>query len=237
MNAAHFLRRRGQAAQVETDAAQQRIAIRLGRRLQSLFFQTSQHEEIQSVPRPGPIADAGERRTLGLEERPVFGIRRTLVDPALERRDLRECQRVAALHGRHAFAFILGRNARDQQALAGRAGHEGRAALARQNGRLAAVQAQLGGAMAFILAVTGKTVLRQDRPNVAVVIDGNLGRQPRRRDREQDQAGEDNRFHHNLAAVGADHRRAVRQDDSIYGNGWGENNAPVGEFVRPFRLY
>src|SRR5579883_2204445 len=126
-------------------------------------------------------------------------IRCSLGDPAFERGNLFRRQRVAVLHGRHALAFIVGADALNEQAFLGRCRNDGRAALARQKRRLSAIEAQLGGAVAVILAVAGKAIFRQNRSNIAVVIDRRIGASSRRC--QEEQAEESIRFHGNLKAV------------------------------------
>ena len=53
---------RRQAGEVERHAPQQSQRIRLRRRLQSLRFQSSEHEAIERLPRPVFVVDSAERR-------------------------------------------------------------------------------------------------------------------------------------------------------------------------------
>lgn len=94
-----------------------------------------------------------------------------LADPSLEQFLLGARQRLVRLLRRHDVVARV-EDAADEFALSWFAGHDGRGRiLALGGGILEAVQAQLGLARRRIRAVTGKAILRKNRPHVAVVFD------------------------------------------------------------------
>ena len=80
--------RRRQAAEVEAQASQQRVAIGLGRRTQFLALEPGQNEIVDRVFRPGTVLDLRPRNRSRFFQRPVPGVIRPLVDPLLEKLNL-----------------------------------------------------------------------------------------------------------------------------------------------------
>ena len=113
-----------------------------------------------------------------------------LFDPAAQRGDLRGRQMLADRGRRHRS--ILGHtDAGDQFAFGRLAGDNGPAAAFQFfHGGIAAVQAQAGLAGRIIGAMTLKAIGRQDRPDVAVKIDGfrRLGADDDGNQQDRDQA-------------------------------------------------
>ena len=102
----HLFDRRRQAGEVERHAADERMAIRIGRRLQSLGLDFREDETIHVIPHPGRILHLRHGRLRDRLEGPVLlplfpinagslrdllagaRIRRTDLDPSLQHRDL-----------------------------------------------------------------------------------------------------------------------------------------------------
>ena len=101
--------------------------------------------------------------------RRVFG---SLLDPTVQNVDLGRRQSIARLPGRHAHRVVLLGDPHDQFAGFRIAGNNRRfAVLERFDGRFATVEPQPLGSLRLILAMAGKAVPGQDRPNFAVVVD------------------------------------------------------------------
>ena len=173
----HLAGGRGKAPEVEADPAQEDLAVGLGRRPQPLAVEAVEDPEIDPAPRPRPVVNRRQRPVRRGDERPVLGVRGTFGDPALQQVDLRGTEPVAALPLRHPQRFVFLRDPRDQLAGLGLPRHDRHRAVGELGqGRLAAVEPQPLGAMRFVLPVAGEAVLRQNGPDLAVVIHRGDGR-------------------------------------------------------------
>jgi len=102
----------------------------------------------------------------------MLGIRRSGGDPVAERVDLGRRELLARFARRHGDVGITGRESRDQFTLCRLARHD-RALAAFELGdrRLELVEPQAGLPRCVVRAVALKAVARQDRPDVAQVVD------------------------------------------------------------------
>ncbi len=167
---------RGEADQVEADATDQGRAIGLGHGAQALGLQPGQHEMIDRVAGPRPVThfrrwDARRQRV-----RPVALPLRPLRDPSAEERDLLRVQRLPELRRRHDLVGIAGGDAADQLAVIDPGGDDRRAALAIAERVFFPVEPQIGFPRLLVGPVAGVAVLGQDRPDLAVEVDGALAR-------------------------------------------------------------
>ncbi len=143
--------------------------------MQAFCFQTSQNEIVDRIFRPIPIANFGNRRTLGRGPGPVRRPARALIDPLFEQGDLFRLQLFASLGRRHAVLRVGGRDLLDQFAFGGFAGNDGTAAAPQLGeGAFLGIQPQLGLALTGVRTMTRETVFRQERQNLPIEI--NRGR-------------------------------------------------------------
>ena len=142
--------RRRQSRQVERGAASQDSLVGFSGRLQALQPVADEDVDRIALGHGGP-----HRGFVG----PVGGPRSALVDPALERGDLFRRQ------------FFMGRRRR-HHALRPGLGDPRKNRGAITNQRVLLVQTKASHARTRVGAVTLKTVVSQDRPNFALIIDG-----------------------------------------------------------------
>ena len=102
----YLLKGRRQAGEVERKAANEGVAIGLGRRLQALALQAREQERVDGVFRPRHVLDLRQSRTQRLDIRPVFGVGSPLLDPAREQLDLLRRKLLAGLARRHALGRV-----------------------------------------------------------------------------------------------------------------------------------
>ena len=165
--------RGGQAGQVEGDAADQGVAIGLRIGSQSLLFQPRDDESIDRVRKPITFAHLGQRRALGLDERPMRLVLRPFPDPALEKRLLARPQSLVRLRRRHDL-FRVGRgDAPNQRALLGLPLDDDRLSVgAGRERELRTIKAKLCLPRSRVGAVAAEAVADEDRPDVLVEGDG-----------------------------------------------------------------
>ena len=170
-----------QPRQVEGRPAGQGALVGLGRRGQPLGLEPRENEAVDGVARPRLV---GHRRGRVLGdgfERPVLVPRRALVDPAGQHVDLPGRQPlVGQRRGRHPQPFVGVGDALVQQARPGVAGHDGGTARARPERPVPRVEPQPRLARALVGPVAREAVVGQNRPHVALEVDGG-GQRGRRR--------------------------------------------------------
>ena len=167
-----FLERRGQARQVKCDATNQGRLRRLRGRAESLCFQSGQDEAIHVVARPIGMLGSGRRRTTGRNERPMRLVGGALLDPLAEQGDL-VCREFAGRIRRwHMHVWIRRIDPAPQLALFEHARLDGLMPFDHVRRALGNVEAQAGFALVVVETVTGKTVLREDGPNILVEANG-----------------------------------------------------------------
>ena len=160
-------RLRRQARQIETEPAGERPAVGFRRGRQAGRFQLGQNERIDRVLHPGRVLHRRRRRPRRRNQRPVRLILGPFGDPLLERLLLRGGQLLLRRRRRHHRIGIGRKDPRDDGAFAGLARHD-RVVF---DGDFALVEPQIGLSRGAIRPVTGKAVLGQDRPDVAVVLE------------------------------------------------------------------
>ena len=105
-----------------------------------------------------------------------------LFDPAFEQLDLPRRQRLATLGGRHLIGRISGLDPASQLTLTELPRHERRDSGSQLRlGVFGHIQPQPRLPRLLIGAVTGKTVVRQNRPDVAIEFEGLVGGEDRER--------------------------------------------------------
>ena len=163
-------RGRRQAGEIESHPPQQGFPIRFGRNLESLLFQSIDHECIDRMPGSGRLTpDFRHHRLHRRLERPMLLVRRTLLDPAFDRLLLRGGQLLVRLRRRHHLVLVVTENAQPHLALRQVAGLDrNHPVFARLIRALRRVEAQLRFAMFGVDPVAGEAVVRKDRPNIAV---------------------------------------------------------------------
>ena len=162
----------GKPGQVETQAADQRGAVGLGRRPQALGLEPGEDEVVDRTPGPGGVADDRHGRPDRRDERPVRPVGRPLLDPAPEEVFLGRAQSLAALGRRHEEP-LAGRADPPIETALGRLARDDRrpSRLGRLEHRLVAIEPELGLALVLVGSVTLETTVRQDRPDLAVEVD------------------------------------------------------------------
>ena len=179
---------RGNAAQVETQSADQGVLVGDGVGLQTQRSEPGRDPGINAVPRPGDVLPARRGMTPRRDERPMLGIRGPLFDPAADQLHLGRCQ-FARPAGRH-FQLGIGRcDPFPQFALGDFARHNRPAAGVERGGGIGpAIQPQARLALSLIGTMAVVAGPREDGTNVAEIIDGGGlrrgqggdGRQPQR---------------------------------------------------------
>ena len=145
-------------------ASVRRSASGAGRR--PFCLELRQHEPVDRVADPCRVLHRRQLGPLRGNERPVRLILGPVGDPALEHVFLRWVSFLVVAGGGIELLGILGVDPGDQLARFGVAGRDG----AGLDGRLAAVEPQIGLAGGAVGPVAGEAVLGQDRPDVAVVF-------------------------------------------------------------------
>ena len=160
-----LLRRRRQAGEVEGEPADERAPVGLGGGPEA---ERRQPLADHVVDRMGPRRHGRFYRGL---VGPVLLVRGAFVDPASEQRLLRRSERLVRLRRRHHEFGSGGPDPLDERAAGRLAGHDG----AGRHGRLAVVKPQVGLPMTGVGSMAVKTVVRQERPDVAVEGHGRGG--------------------------------------------------------------
>ena len=164
------LGRRGrQADEIERDAANPRRAVRVRSGPQTLSLEPFEHEGVDWIPDPVLIGHDRKRGASGRHERPVLLPCRSLFDPSLDDRHIPAAERLTALRhppggggqtdtAEHLAVARVSRN--DSQAVVGQ----------RVLGDLFSIEPQAGHLLRR--PVTDVAIVRQDRPDVAVELNG-----------------------------------------------------------------
>ena len=169
----HFVRRRRQSREVLRHAADEGGLVRFRRGPELFLVQLREDERVNLVLRPLLVLNHGQRRTFRSFVSPVRLPGRAFGDPALEKIDLCGRKLFARLRRRHDFLGIARRDARHHLALLQVAGNNRVVAGLRGLERLVLhVQPQLALALVFVRPVAGEAVVREQRADVAVELDG-----------------------------------------------------------------
>ncbi len=175
------LRRRGQAGQIKAEPPDQCPPIGFGGGFQPLLLELRQDEAIDRIADPRLLLHRGQGRPAWCDQRPVRLIRGAGLDPFLQEIFLPGRQRLVQRGRRHELLGVRGIDAREELAtlkIAGRDGPE-------LDGGLAAIEPQVGLAGRAVGPVASETVLRQDRPDVAIILGLLRGRRGAARERQQ----------------------------------------------------
>ena len=161
----HLLRRRWQARQVQRHPPNQHRTIRLWRWLHPLLHQALPHHHIDRMP-----SLRIHLRTCWRNEGPVPCIRGSTLDPRLDLLLLSRRQLQVRIRWWHQVVFIVSDQPIPHLALVHITWLDRKDTIPLLDRFLPHIEPQVGFAMLFIKAVTGKAVLREDRANVAIVI-------------------------------------------------------------------
>ncbi len=166
-----LFRRRRNTRQVERDPANQRRAVGFGRRRQAFFVEPRQHKSVDGIRPPSRPRNFGQRRLFRRDERPVPLVLPAFADPPLQRLDLVRRKLLLGVGRRHAPSRIFCGNALIDFAVVEVAGDDpmtpaqvGRRAFRR-------VEPQAAQPVFRIRPVALVTLVRQNRPNIAVELD------------------------------------------------------------------
>ena len=196
---------RRQAGERERHAVDQRFLVRLARGRQAIPLELRKYEAVDIVRDAAQKAVCGTT-ALRRDERPVRLVLGAVVDPLPQDRDLLRRERLVRRLGRHPLVGIARRNPADELAALRVPRHDRELALRLGQLRrrdLGDVEPQLRLARGRVRAVALEAVLREDRPNVPVVVDL-VGAQSRRDPASARAAGEE------TAAAPASSRTAPR---------------------------
>ena len=179
-------RRRREARQVEAEPADQRDAVRLGRRLEAQLAQLVGDEVVDGVAdEPGRrraggddrgLRRARQRRPRRRDVGPVALPLRPLFDPALDERDLLGGQMLVRVLVRHAEVGVVRGDPHVHHAVVRLAGNDGEGIVLGGEQTVFRVQPQFRLAAVLVRTVTAVAVVREDRADVAVEIDFSQGR-------------------------------------------------------------
>ena len=170
-----LINRGRQPNQIEMQSAQQRNLVGLGRLSQPMFEKLRCDKPINLVPHSKPTdIHLGNARPHWSLERPVRGILGPARHPALQQFDLTRGERlVLPFERRHPSRLVGAGHSLDEFARLNLARHDGNGSRLGSLGRgTALIQPQPRLPFLLIRPVTGKTVVRQDRPDVAVEVEG-----------------------------------------------------------------
>ena len=176
---------RWQPGQIKAYPAQQCGPPCLGRWSQTRLRLLRRHKMIDGILRPAPLrpGQRWQRMPNRRLERPVLVVLRPLRDPALQEVDLLRRQIAVRLRRRHLRVRVGRSDSREQFALGQVCRINRRHAVIDLSGPFARVEPQAGLALGRIRPVALKTVLGENRPNVAIEINlsrrtlGQAGRQ------------------------------------------------------------
>ena len=171
-----FLERRRQPGQIERQTANQRLATRLGRGLETLSFQTREDESVDGTARPMRVFHRRLRRPHRPNERPMFLPLRPFSDPAAQQLDFIFRQRLARFLGRHPLAGVLGRDPVNQFARLRLARHDWMLPRVGQSqSALLLIQPKSPFSVFGIGTMTAKTPIAEKRPNLSVEVNLRAG--------------------------------------------------------------
>ena len=161
-----------QAGKIEAESADERAPVGHGRGPDTLLLQPGEDEMVDGVDRPLLVAQLGQLGLLGRDEGPMALVLRPLLDPTGQGINLRRRQAFAAAVGRHP-ASGSARDSAHEGAGARLAGNDGGVARFQSGvGAFRRVQSQSRHALLVVETMTGEAVVRQDRTDVAIKIDG-----------------------------------------------------------------
>ena len=168
--------RRRQPRQVERHPAEERERIGVGRRCEPFRLEPGEHEAVDPVRGPRGILHGRRTVPLGRHVGPVLGVGGACGDPRREEFLLGRREHVIALGRRHHDVGIGLVEPGHEFALLGVARHD-RAGTAVEFGdrSLTVVEPQPAAAIVLVGAVAGETVVREDRPDVAVEVGRAIG--------------------------------------------------------------
>ena len=164
------LEARRQPGQVVGEPSQQRGAVSLRGRLQSLALESRQDESIDRVADPArlPGRDGRQLGTLRWHVRPVRIPLCPLVDPPAQQIDLFWREGMAGLGRRHSFVRIRIGDPLNEKAVRRVARNDDTLLC---EGTVMGVEMELGFALVFVGTVTGEAIVGEDRQDVPVEAD------------------------------------------------------------------
>ena len=157
-----------QTRKIERHAANERLPRGLARWRQLLRFQSREDETIDGVARPRFLLYRRRPDASRRNERPVRFVLRPLLDPPSKRFFLRRSDRLVRLGRRHLHVFVGGVDPPPHFRLAWLPGHDRSHADTLRRRSLERIQPPPALTILRIEAVAIKTVVCQDRPNVAI---------------------------------------------------------------------
>ena len=166
----HLPGRGWQPGQVKRQPANDRVAIRQFVGLVPRRLEPGQNKVIDRVPHPFTIVHPRHARPHRRHKRPVSGVGCAAVDPFADGLDFLRSQLVSAVRRWHDVVLISRHQSGEQFTLTTFSGHNRRHALSLGQRPLADIQPQVCLAGFLVRPVAGKTVARQNRANVTVVI-------------------------------------------------------------------
>ena len=131
-------------------------------------LQLGQDEMVDGVPWPGAVEHAGDTRPLGRDVRPVLFELGPLGDPVVQLGFLFRGQRLAAVLRRHHVVMIRGVDTLVERTFFRGTRHEDFVCV-----KCVAedIEPKVRLTLVAVKAVTGETVVREDRPNIPVKLD------------------------------------------------------------------
>ena len=168
---AELVQGRGEAGEVEGEAAKEGVGGSGRGRFQAFGFEAGEDEVVDGVLGPGGVFDRGDGGAFGGLEGPVFAPRGAFLDPAGEELDLFGFEAVLLLGWRHEVVGIVGGDAFEEEGLGGFAGDDGGAGLAPFEGAGAEVEAEFGFDRFRIGAVACEAVVGKDGSDLRGEID------------------------------------------------------------------
>ena len=169
----NFFRSRQQPGEVEGNATDEGVLIRLGRGMQPLLVDAAQNKGVDRILCPTRCLQLRDGGTYRLLKRPVRPVVRTFRHPLFKNGNILGFHRLrfAQRSLRHKVVRVLGFNPSDQFAFFGMTGHDGiRLPWALLKGGLFQVEPQVGFPHLRIGPVATKTVAGQDRLNILVEV-------------------------------------------------------------------
>ncbi len=165
----HLIRRRRQSREVQTHAADERMLVRLQRGLPPASFQLRENEAVHIVAPPLRILHRRQRLALRFHICPMRLVLSPLRNPLLEDRLLLSRQRQLRFLGRHHLIGVLRKNAVHQLAVLGVARLDCKCSpFPLRNRPRPHIQPQLPLPCLRIRPVAGETILRKNRPHIAI---------------------------------------------------------------------
>ena len=163
-----LVRGRREPHKVDRQPLDERGPVGLRRRGQPFGFELGEDELVDRIAHPVGAPHRGLGRAHGRDESPVRGVCGPLGDPSFQDRLLLGRQSSIRLRRRHQLAGILRVDPPDQLARLGIV-RDDRVGIDRG---VSDVESQLGLAFIRILPVAIEAVLREDRPDIAIEVQG-----------------------------------------------------------------